>query len=116
MASLLVADLRDRPKFLGRRRAKTEELEIGWNLLEQHVGAGLDSAATRPSRREKWRDFVLHHDFADKRRGRNSINVHRQRVTVLHTQRRRVDDNVEPGRILGANSDLQRRIIGPQTL
>src|SRR5216684_6366799 len=67
-----VTDLGNGPKFVGRGRAKAEELKISGYLLEQHVGSDLDFAATCPSCREKWRDFVLHHDFADKRRGRNS--------------------------------------------
>src|ERR1700676_2904300 len=88
-----VVDLRDGPKFLRRGRANAEELEIRWNLLEQHVGADLNFAAARPCRRQKWRNFLLHHDFADERRGCNSINVHRQWVTVLHAEGRGVDDD-----------------------
>ena len=64
-APFLVVDLRDSPEFVRRGRAKAEELEIGWNLLEQHVRADLDFAATRPCRCEKWRHFLFHHDFAD---------------------------------------------------
>src|SRR5258708_2741569 len=106
-----VVDLRDGPQFLGRGGAKAEEHKISWYLLEQHVGADLDLAATRPCCRQKWRDFLLHHDFADEGRGCNSINVHRQWVTVLHAERRRVDDDVAPGWILGAYLNLQRWII-----
>ena len=59
--ALLVVDLGDGPKFLGRGRAKAEKLEICWNLLEQHVGANLNFTATRSCRRQKWRDLLLHH-------------------------------------------------------
>src|SRR6266478_3307828 len=111
-----VVDLSDGPKFVRRGRAKAEEFEIGGNLLEQHVRADLDLAATRSCRCQKRRDFLLHHDFANEGRGCNSINVHWQWVTFLHPERRRVDDNIEPGWILGAYSNLQRRIICMQTL
>src|SRR5436305_2261964 len=36
-----VADLRDRAQLVRRRCREAEELEIGRNHLEQHVGAGL---------------------------------------------------------------------------
>lgn len=41
-AAFSVIDLSDRPKFVRRGRAKTEELKVSWNLLEQHVCADLD--------------------------------------------------------------------------
>src|SRR5262249_39703665 len=59
-----VADLCDGSQFLRRGRSKTEELQIGRNLFEQHVSANLNLAATRFCRRQEWRDFLLHHDFA----------------------------------------------------
>ena len=64
-APFLVVDLRDSPEFVRRGRAKAKELEIGWNLLEQHVGADLDFAATRLCRCQEWRNFPFHHYFAD---------------------------------------------------
>src|SRR6266851_9118238 len=45
-AVVLVIDPSDRPKFVQHGRTKVEEFEIGWNLLEQHVRADLNFAAT----------------------------------------------------------------------
>ena len=66
-AEALVVDLGDGPKFVRRGRAKAEEFEICRNLFKQHIGADLNFTATRPCGRQKWRDFLFHHDFADER-------------------------------------------------
>ena len=66
-AEALVVDLGDGPKFVRRGRAKAEELEICRNSFEQHVGADLNFTATRPCGRQKWRDFLFHHDLAHER-------------------------------------------------
>src|ERR1700752_2018799 len=58
-----VADLCDGPQFLRRGRSKAEELEIGWNLFEQHIGPDLNLAAARFCRCQKWCDFLLHHNL-----------------------------------------------------
>src|SRR5882724_1048771 len=63
-----VVDLRELAKFIRCRRAEAEKLDIGRNLLEQHVGADLVVAAFGPYRRQEWRDLLLHDDFADKGR------------------------------------------------
>src|ERR1700752_3880529 len=110
-ADCLVADLGDGPKFFWGGRSKAEELEIGRNLFEQHVGADLNLAATRFCRRQEWCDFLLHHNLTHESRGCNSIDVHRQRITFLHAEGGRVDNDIKPGGITGANLDLQRRIM-----
>ena len=98
-APFLVVDLRDSPEFVRRGRAKAEELEIGWNLLEQHVGADLDFAATRPcpaARNGVISCFIT--TSPTKVEGAIRSTSIGQRVAVLHAKGRRVDDNIEPGR------------------
>src|ERR1700751_102121 len=111
-----VTDLRDGSELFRCGCAKAEELKIRRNLLEQHVGTDLNFAAARPCCRQKRRKLLLHDNFADERRGRDSSDVQRQRVVLLHAQRRRIDNNIKAGRIPRADLDLQGGIVSSQTL
>src|SRR5258708_621509 len=71
-----VADPCHGAKLIRRRRAKAEKLQIGGNLLEQHVDTDLALAATRLRSREERRDLVLHHHLANKSRRRNACDIH----------------------------------------
>src|SRR5262245_40702399 len=72
-----VADFGDRAQLLGRAGAKAKELEVGGNLLEQHLRADLDGAAPLLGQAKKWRKLLLHHDLPDQRRRVYSGDVHR---------------------------------------
>src|SRR5271165_6050547 len=56
---------RDRAQRIGRDAAKTEELEVERDLLEEHVGANLGAAAALARGAQERRDRLLHHDLAD---------------------------------------------------
>src|SRR5688572_6067523 len=83
-ATFSVSDFRNGAQLVGRRRPVAEELEVGGNLLEQHVGADLRPAPALARGREQRRHFLLHHDFADERRGREARNVDWKRVPCVH--------------------------------
>src|SRR5256885_12922527 len=50
--------------------------------------------------------------FRSKGGGRDALHIERQRVIVLHAQRRGVDDHVEALRVPGARAHLHPRVVG----
>lgn len=70
-----VADFRGPSQFLRRRRRKTEEFQIGRNLLEQHVEADLGRATAFTGGGEEVRHLPRHHHLADE--AAFSVALHR---------------------------------------
>lgn len=60
-----VAKLSTLTKFIRRRGSEAEELEISWDLLEQHVRPDLVSASPLTRGGEERGDLGLHDHFAD---------------------------------------------------
>ena len=71
----------------------------------------LDFAATRPRCGKKRGGLLLHHHFADIGRGREQRDVDRHRIAGFHAERRRIDDDIEHGRVVRSNRDLETRIV-----
>src|SRR5262249_13062625 len=94
IAVLSIVNLRDLAQFIRRGGAETEEFEIGRDLLEQHVGADLVVAAFRTCRGQKRRDLFFHDDLADKGLRRDAFHIQRQRIVLLHAERRGGDDDL----------------------
>ncbi|MNY70303.1 hypothetical protein D3C86_2084140 [compost metagenome] len=80
--------------------AEAEEFKVGGNLLEQHVGSNLEAAAAFARSGEERGDLGLHHNLADEGRRIDARHIHRQRISVFHAERRRVDHKVVSGRIV----------------
>jgi hypothetical protein len=75
----------------------------------------LDLAALFLGSAQERRDLLLHHDFADERGRRDPVDIHRQRVAVVHAQGRSVDDEVVALRVLRADfgADIRVMLIDP---
>src|SRR4051812_23083781 len=106
-----VLDLGDRPQFPGGRRPESEELEVGRDHLEEHVLAHLYRAALGHGRTEQRRELLLHDHLPDERARRDAVDVHRQRVVVLHAERGRVDHDVVPVGVLGPGAHLELGVV-----
>src|SRR3954447_20350228 len=89
-----VPNLRHCAQFVRRGRAVAEELQVGRDLLEEHVLADLYCAALVEGNLQEGRDLLLHHDLAHEGRRGNPVDVHREGVVVVHAQGRGVDDDV----------------------
>src|SRR5271163_3584765 len=109
MAAWSVGYSTDRTQRLRRRRRKAEELQIGRDLLEQHVYADLYATAALAGGTQERRHLLLHDHLADERRGCEPSDVERHRVAFLHPERRRVDDQIVARRIKAAGRDAQVR-------
>lgn len=97
--------------MLRGRSRKTEELEVGRNLLEEHVRSHIKAAAAGLDGFQARRHFLLHHHFANKRLGCYARDIHRHRVIVVYAQRRGIDDQAGAGGIVGADADVDMRIM-----
>src|SRR4051794_15569383 len=64
-AARSVLDLRDRAKLVRGRRTEAEELEIGRDLLEEHVDPDLNVATALHGGTQERRRLLLHHHFTD---------------------------------------------------
>ena len=64
-------------------RFRLGEVEIGRDLLEQHVGADLDRAASLLHRAQEGGDLLLHHHLAHEGAGCDPGDVDRQRIAVM---------------------------------
>src|SRR6476620_5861132 len=77
-------DLGDRAQLVRRRGSEAEELQIRRDLFEEHLLADLDRTPLGLRLAEERRDLLLHHDLADEGARVDPVDVHRQRVVVLH--------------------------------
>src|SRR5216684_6159674 len=87
IASLPLADIlriignpRRLAELGGRRRTVAEKLDIGRDLLEQHIGTDLIAAATGRRRPQQRRHLGRQHHLADKRLPIEPLRVERQRI------------------------------------
>src|SRR5690242_2895745 len=91
---LFIWQLRGRAEFFGCGGAVAEEFQKRRNHLEQHVGAHLNRAALVLRGLEERGDIGFEHHVPNVGPGCNPIDVNRQWVAVLHSDRGGVDDQV----------------------
>ena len=91
---------RQRPQLFRRSRWQAKKLQVGRDLLEQHVRAHLKAATTRLGGFEEGGHLGGHHDFSDEGAGRHARHVHGHGVALVHAQGRGVDHHVATGGVV----------------
>src|SRR6476659_4496742 len=114
-AWLSVLDLRYVAQFIGCRRAESEELQVRRDLLEQHIGTDLRVAAALLRGPQKRCDRGFHHDLADERGRGDQVHVDGQWVALVHTEGRRVHDEVVAGGIGGPGLHIEFGVVRGQS-
>src|SRR5437763_964866 len=113
---LSVGDVGDGAQLLGRGMAIAKKVEIGRNLLEQHIGADQGAAAMPGGGLEERRHPRAKHDIADQGTRRQAIGIEGERIAFGHAERRRVDHEIEGGEaaaggIVVAEPDIEAGIV-----
>jgi hypothetical protein len=96
---------------VGCGTAEAEELQASGNHLEQHVATHLNFAAFVLGGLQERSDLGFEHHVPDVGTARDPIDVDRQWITVLHSDRGRVDDQVVTFGIFWSNGDFDGLVV-----